>query len=1495
MKASSSYKQSKLSQITGYISSRISRKWILWFATFLFIVSTGAALYQPVHPDPWHVHTGWDKFIYPQEKNAFLRQPSISANINSVTTVDGQLWAVGNGGLILNSTDGGLCWTPKGPWVKTEGRSTCSQQKTGLQRIFPGLFATNVDSDTLLDSIIPKAYAADVPKQSTSNLKKELNKELYNLAIQQKKAPDIKPETPAKIKPSASLECGGLNQRACNTRERVPSCDKGLVETAQKKCVPPKTVVEENLNYFPDLQAIAFIDNQTSIAVGINGTILRSVDGGASWDKVDSGIQSWLTSLAVLDNNRIIAVGSNGTILRSVDGGASWAQVDSGSQSPLTSLAILDKDHIIAAGYDGTILRSNDGGTSWTKIESSNQSPLSSLAALDNNLIIAVGDKGTILRSDDRGASWAQADSATQSLLSSLAVLDKNHIIAAGYDGTILRSDDGGASWGKVDSGTQSELISLTVLDKNSIIAVGFEGTILRSDDRGDSWAQVDNGTQSSFNSLAVLDNNHIIAVGSSGSILRSDDGGESWSQVDSGTQSSLTTLTVLDSNHIIVLGETGTILHSVDGGDSWAKVDSGTQSWLYFLAVLDNNRIIVAGDAGTILLSDDGGDSWTKIDSGTQSSPTSLAVLDNNHIIAFGFGGTILRSVDEGDSWVQVVRGTQSLLRSVAVLGNNRIIAVGDIGTILRSDDGGASWAQVVSGTQSRLTSIAVLSNNHIIATGDAGTILRSVDGGNSWARIDHYAVSLANWWYLFTALIIGLVLLAVWPRLEQAEEDGIAGLAASDKPLQPGDPDALNLGSIASDITAFLSNPKTTAPLTMAITGPWGSGKSSLMNLVRADLEQRGFSPVWFNAWHHQKGEQLLASLFAHIKLQAIPSWFSFDGLWFRIKLAYIRGRRHWFIFAIMLSLLFMTLSLNKQAFGDIATNLSRLSDPKLWWDIPWHDWIPNLQALFLGEDWIQTLASIFGIGTPLVALLRSIRGFGISPNRLVSIDRGVESNKGYDPGARARFAKEFQDVTRALGNNKMVIFIDDLDRCSQSNLIDILENINFIASSGDCFMLLGMAPKYIEACVANHYETLAKSIAEKEKHESSNHSDDLETHKFRFAHNYLEKMINIEVRIPHMQANSIDQLLNLQSEQTPNTSWFSSLNISSRSLGKAMNIFIPVLFILLAIGSGWEYGRKIPAKPKPEPQPVYELRPADQETLLSLAQLGDDVHLSKKLIGRTLEQSVEGVTNETLNLFSIALQADKKTLENGIKIGSLGQGNNKASVLLKFNPEEQKPVIKVVDTASDKTVTPDKVLDRSNNQPAVFRQASFETGPRLSALWLLFGILVFVSFAFYLYHKKKDKYAEDSDDFKDALTAWTPWIQLKQETPRGVKRFLNHLRFLAIRNNHALNESVLVSIATIYFYNANWILDETKFTQVCEKKLYPLLKEIFSIKENQKEVDEALVSLSHRMEEVLTGIDTGELSKNRELAITILSGGSSVSPRQDLTVETSQREKI
>ena len=93
------------------------------------------------------------------------------------------------------------------------------------------------------------------------------------------------------------------------------------------------------------------------------------------------------------------------------------------------------------------------------------------------------------------------------------------------------------------------------------------------------------------------------------------------------------------------------------------------------------------------------------------------------------------------------------------------------------------------------------------------------------------------------------------------------------SDRALESASEDVLSFNAIALGLSRFLRNENTKPPLTIAITGEWGTGKSSLMNLLRADLRSYKFRPVWYNAWHHQKEEHILASLLENIILQAVP----------------------------------------------------------------------------------------------------------------------------------------------------------------------------------------------------------------------------------------------------------------------------------------------------------------------------------------------------------------------------------------------------------------------------------------------------------------------------------------------------------------------------------------------------------------------------------------------------------------------------------------------
>ncbi|MBI5605565.1 MAG: hypothetical protein HY879_19720 [Deltaproteobacteria bacterium] len=77
----------------------------------------------------------------------------------------------------------------------------------------------------------------------------------------------------------------------------------------------------EGGNYLFDVTAV---DPQTAWAVGIDGTVIRTVNGGATWQEVPLRLpRTQLFGVTVQDRNKIL-IGGNGVFLISLDGGATW-------------------------------------------------------------------------------------------------------------------------------------------------------------------------------------------------------------------------------------------------------------------------------------------------------------------------------------------------------------------------------------------------------------------------------------------------------------------------------------------------------------------------------------------------------------------------------------------------------------------------------------------------------------------------------------------------------------------------------------------------------------------------------------------------------------------------------------------------------------------------------------------------------------------------------------------------------------------------------------------------------------------------------------------------------------------------------------------------------------------------------------------------------------------------------------------------------------------
>jgi photosystem II stability/assembly factor-like uncharacterized protein len=150
--------------------------------------------------------------------------------------------------------------------------------------------------------------------------------------------------------------------------------------------------------------------------VGSGGTILRTTDGGTTWEQQSSGTTALLNGVFFTDANTGTAVGSGGTILRTTDGGATWEQQSSGTTAYLAGVFFTDANTGTAVGgeedyllYDislGIILRTTDGGATWKQQSggtSRTTTPLYGVFFTDANAGTAVGYNGTILRTTTGG------------------------------------------------------------------------------------------------------------------------------------------------------------------------------------------------------------------------------------------------------------------------------------------------------------------------------------------------------------------------------------------------------------------------------------------------------------------------------------------------------------------------------------------------------------------------------------------------------------------------------------------------------------------------------------------------------------------------------------------------------------------------------------------------------------------------------------------------------------------------------------------------------------------------------------------------------------------------------------------------------------------------------------------------------------------------------------------------------------------------------------
>jgi photosystem II stability/assembly factor-like uncharacterized protein len=120
------------------------------------------------------------------------------------------------------------------------------------------------------------------------------------------------------------------------------------------------------------LNDIHMFDENTAVAVGDVGTIIKSTDGGTTWGCIFSGTTNNLHSSHFVDSNTGWAVGDSGTILKTTDGGIIWSAQNVSTSAPLNGILYRCKLGWTVGGAVGNdtswqIFHTTDGGLNQTQ------------------------------------------------------------------------------------------------------------------------------------------------------------------------------------------------------------------------------------------------------------------------------------------------------------------------------------------------------------------------------------------------------------------------------------------------------------------------------------------------------------------------------------------------------------------------------------------------------------------------------------------------------------------------------------------------------------------------------------------------------------------------------------------------------------------------------------------------------------------------------------------------------------------------------------------------------------------------------------------------------------------------------------------------------------------------------------------------------------------------------------------------------------------------
>jgi photosystem II stability/assembly factor-like uncharacterized protein len=286
---------------------------------------------------------------------------------------DDHIWITGNWGIIYHSSDGGESWTKQDSGVKdseailcdgvfldtkngwvvgirgtilhtTDGGSTWTRQNTGTDRHLFGICFTDNEYGWAVGEWGAIIHTTDGGK-TWQKQGEEFDRMLNNITFVDRKEGWIVGERGVIMHTTD----GGASWST-----QLPKAFERVDEE------------EELLNPAPSLFGVCFTDRNNGWACGIDGTIIRTTDGGQTWEELSSGTGKTLYTIFIKYGKGWI-VGDKGTYIMSNDNGKTWELQKEVIKSkwPFRDIYFSSPQNGWAVGQGGSVIHTTDGGKTW--------------------------------------------------------------------------------------------------------------------------------------------------------------------------------------------------------------------------------------------------------------------------------------------------------------------------------------------------------------------------------------------------------------------------------------------------------------------------------------------------------------------------------------------------------------------------------------------------------------------------------------------------------------------------------------------------------------------------------------------------------------------------------------------------------------------------------------------------------------------------------------------------------------------------------------------------------------------------------------------------------------------------------------------------------------------------------------------------------------------------------------------------------------------------